>query len=53
MHAGVYLVAGAVQKTSVDKDQALARCTNTLFEVHCGASFLVHDANLQGITIKA
>ena len=45
-HAGVDLVAGAVEEAGVDKDEALAGSENTGDEVERGAALFVHHADL-------
>ena len=43
------LVTGAIEKSSVDKDEPLLRFANAFFQVHRGASLFVHDADFEGV----
>ena len=52
LHAGVNIIAGAVQKAGIDKHQALPDPRDTGREVHRGAAFLVHNADLEGMSAK-
>ena len=52
-HRGVDLVAGAVQETRIDEDDALGRLLDAGLEVHRGAALLVHDPDLQRVVRQA
>ena len=53
LHRGVDFVAGAVKKAGVDEADARFCGADTFLEVHRGAAFLVHDADLDGIARQA
>jgi len=46
------LVAGTVEETCIDEDDALAHGSYALREVCCRAALLVHDANLDRIRFE-
>ena len=52
-HAGVHLVAGAVQETGVDESHAALGSGDTGFQVGAGASLFVHDAQLDSGRLHA
>ena len=52
-HRGVDLVAGAVQEPGVDEGHAIGNRLHAGFEVDRGATFLVHDADLDGVVRQA
>ena len=47
LHGGMDLIPGAIQETGVNKHSPLFRGVDTGFQVNCGATLLVHDADLQ------
>ncbi|OMQ40209.1 hypothetical protein BKP54_28915 [Ensifer sp. 1H6] len=48
-HRSVDLVAGAIEETGVDEDDAFARGADALLEIDRRAALLVHDAHLHGV----
>ena len=49
MHAGVNLIAGAVEEAGVDKDKAIFERANAALEVDAGAAFFIHQTDLDGM----
>mmetsp|Transcript_108186 Transcript_108186/g.286687 ORF Transcript_108186/g.286687 Transcript_108186/m.286687 type:complete len:731 (-) Transcript_108186:3-2195(-) len=52
-HAGVDLVAGAVEEAGVDEEDARGGGSDALAQVDTGAALLVHDAHLDGVPAQA
>jgi hypothetical protein len=52
-HAGVNLIAGAVEEAGVDEHHTLGGAADALCEVYGGAALLVHNADLNGVACKA
>ena len=48
-HAGVDLVAGAIEEAGVDEEHARSRRADAFLEVDGGAPLLVHDADLERV----
>ena len=49
LHAGVNLVAGAVEEAGVNECHTRLRCANAFLQVHRSATLFVHDADLQRV----
>ena len=49
-HGGVHFITGAIQEAGVDEDDTLLGLTDTLLQVHSGATLFIHNANFQGVS---
>ena len=49
LHAGMDLVTGSIQEARVDKDHPFPGPVDTFRQIKGGATFLIHDANLEGV----
>ena len=47
------LVAGAIEESGVDEDNALGCAADALCEVHGRTPLLIHDAHFEGVTWQA
>ena len=53
MHRRMNLVTCTIEETCIDKDNALAGRVNAGTKIHGRTTFLVHDADLDGIFLEA
>ncbi len=51
-HAGVDLIAGAVEETGVDEKDAVFYGANTFFQIHGGAAFFIHHTNFDRVALE-
>ena len=52
-HRGVNFIARPIQKAGVDKGDTGFGGADTFFQVHCGAAFLIHNADFDSIAGQA